>query len=306
MKLTHIRHLVSTARRGGLRRAARHLGIAQPAISRSIRELEQELGTSLFVRNTTGMELTPAGQLFYRRVQAIEAELERACDEVRQVSGIGVGTISIGLSTASTVALLPKALDPFHRRYPGVLLRVSEGLFSTMEERLREGSIDFYIGPPNEIALGGEFLSETLFENQRVVIGRKGHPLRGARTLADLAEARWVATSVTSEPLAEIGPLFDSHGLPPPEIAVQVEGGLATMIITSSSDLLALLPRQWTDFAARSGLFETFGLEESLAAPPICVISKASLPLTPVAQHLVDLFRRAAVLVAPEDMLPDR
>ncbi|WP_293881801.1 LysR family transcriptional regulator, partial [Sphingomonas sp.] len=65
--MTHLRDLVAIAEKGGLRRAARHLGLAQPAITRSIRELEHELGATFFERTTTGMNLTPVGAAFCRR-----------------------------------------------------------------------------------------------------------------------------------------------------------------------------------------------------------------------------------------------
>ena len=71
MKLTHLRDFLAVADRGGLRRAAKHLGLAQPAISRSIRELEHELGATLFERSTSGMVLTPIGEAFRRRTAAI-------------------------------------------------------------------------------------------------------------------------------------------------------------------------------------------------------------------------------------------
>lgn len=71
-----------------LRSAARHLGIAQPAITRSIRELEHELGAALFVRHVNGVVLTPMGEAFLRRATAIQLELEPTKDEIQQLRGI--------------------------------------------------------------------------------------------------------------------------------------------------------------------------------------------------------------------------
>ena len=91
MKLSHIRDLVAVAEFGGLRRAARHLGIAQPALSRSIRDLESDLGVTLFERGPTGMTLTPAGEACARRGAAVQTELTRARDELRQLRGEPIG-----------------------------------------------------------------------------------------------------------------------------------------------------------------------------------------------------------------------
>lgn len=295
MKLTQLRHLTAVAELGGLRRAARHLGLAQPAITRSIRDLEHELGATLFERSAGGMKLTPIGEAFVRRSVAVQMELDRARDEVQQLKGAATGAVSIGLSTAPHVSMLPKVLEPFRRRYPEVRLRIAEGLFPALEPEIRDGSIDFYVGPLSEDRLAGEYAVEKLFDNQRVVLCRRGHPLAGATSLGELADARWVTTSVTINSEAELFPLFERRGLPNPVIAVQAQSALSMITVAASSNILAMLPRQWLDFARAGRLLTHIRLKEELAAPAICIVARASLPLTPVAEHLCDLFRRSGL-----------
>src|ERR1700730_8219103 len=98
MKLTHFRDLLAVVQTGTLRAASRHLGIAQPVITRSIRELENELGNALFERHSKGVSLTPIGERFVRRIEGIQAEVRRAREEVTQWSGDHVGEIAVGLS----------------------------------------------------------------------------------------------------------------------------------------------------------------------------------------------------------------
>jgi LysR family transcriptional regulator of abg operon len=294
MKLTHLRDFLAVADRGGLRRAAKHLGLAQPAISRSIRELEHELGATLFERSTSGMLLTPIGEAFRRRTAAIQLELQRAREEVSQMSGVTTGTVWIGLSTAPHVAMLPRVLEPYRKRYPDTLLKISEGLFPAMESEIRDGSIDFYVGPLSEGHITGELKCEKLFDNQRLVMARPGHPLSKARSLSELVNARWVATSVTANNEAELYPVFETFGLPHPKIAVQAHSALSMISAAASSDLLAMLPQQWLGFARSTGLLTHIALREKLAAPAICIVTRSSLPLTPAAEYLADLFRRAA------------
>jgi LysR family transcriptional regulator, regulator of abg operon len=295
MKLGQLNHLIAVSELGGLRRAARHLGVAQPAISRSIQELERELGVPLFERSATGMTLTPIGEAFVRRSSAIQQELDRARDEVRQMRGVGAGTVSVGLSTAPHVSMLPMVLEPFRRKYPNVRLRITEGLFPAMDADIRSGAIDFYVGPLAEEALGGDYRCEKLFDNKRVVLGRRGHPLAAARSLADLAGAGWVATSVTMDAEAELSPLFERYGLPKPHTVVEAHSALSMITVAASSDLLAMLPQQWLRFVAISRLLVHIDIAEELAAPTICVVSRSRLPLTPVAQYLCDLFCRSAL-----------
>ena len=124
MTLNQIRNVVAIAERGSLRSAARALGVTQPAVTRSIRELEHELGVTLFERKATGMALTSLGDAFVRRATGIQHEVERVRSEMDQLKGNRTGTVSVGLSTASHVALLSRVIGPFERRYSEVKLRI--------------------------------------------------------------------------------------------------------------------------------------------------------------------------------------
>src|SRR5579871_873266 len=107
MKLNQLRDVLAVASAGSLRAAARKLGVAQPALSRSIHELERELGVPLFERQSKGIAVTPIGEAFIRRATSVQAELQRAREEVSQMRGEAHGRITICLSTVPHIALLP-------------------------------------------------------------------------------------------------------------------------------------------------------------------------------------------------------
>lgn len=295
MTLNQIRNVVAIAERGSLRSAARFLGVTQPAITRSIRELEHELGVALFERRASGMALTPMGDAFVRRATGIQHEVERVRDEMDQLRGERVGTVSVGLSTASHIALLSRVIGPFQKRFPNVRLRVVEGLFPTLERDLQDGVVDFYIGPLADDANPPELLVERLFANTRHVFGRPGHPLAGATSLKELIGARWVVDSLTIVGADDLRPLFAEFGLPAPDVAVSGQTSLSTIVSATGSDLLAMLPQQWTETLESTGLLKRIAIRETLPAATICMVTRARMPLTPMAEHLADLFRRAAI-----------
>ena len=295
MKLNHFRDVVAVVERGSLRSAARHVGVTQPAITRSIRELENELGATLFERRSTGMVLTPIGEAFFRRAAGIQSEVQRVRDEIEQLKGKGVGIVSIGLSTLSHIALLPRVIGPFQRRFPNVRLRIAEGMFPAIERDLQEGTIDFYVGPLASEGQPAELLAEQLFENRRLVFGRRDHPLAGATSLAELNGARWVTGALTLISEDELAPLFVRRGLPLPTIGVSGQTLLSMIVVAASSDMLTMLPQQWLPILENTGLIKNIPVSETLAAATICIVRRAAMPLTPVAEHLVNLFRRAAI-----------
>jgi DNA-binding transcriptional LysR family regulator len=131
-----------------------------------------------------------------------------------------------------------------------------------------------------------------LFENTRIVIGRRGHPLAHARSLRDLADAEWTTTSVTFKAEEELRELFEQHGLPAPRLAVQSQSALTMMVALANSDLLTMVPVQWTQFTPLSHALAPIAVEEILPAPSIVTVRRAGLPLTPAAEFLLDLMRR--------------
>lgn len=291
MKFSALRDFLAVAERGSLRAAARHLDSAQAAISRNIQELERDLGVALFERRSTGVVLTPMGNIFHRRAAAIFEELRRSREEIEQLRGAVHGHLRVALSSVGHIALLSHALRHFRQRYPNVKLDIIDAVYPGIEAGLRDGSIDFYCGPtPAETP--PDLLVEKLFDNTRVIVGRKGHPLAGATSLAELADAEWITSSITHKAEEELGPLFASHGLPPPRLVMQAHSALTFLIAISGSDLLMMLPVQWTQWPLLRDAVQRIPVREELPAPAICIVQRAGLMLTPAADWFADMLRR--------------
>ncbi|MES2941556.1 MAG: LysR substrate-binding domain-containing protein [Pseudomonadota bacterium] len=294
MKLSQMRNMVAVVERGSLRGAARHLNLAQPALTRSIGALERELGVTLFERQARGMKLTAAGQMFHRRASAVINEVRRAQEDLEQSGGDMRGTITVGLSIMPHLGMLPNALPTFRRRYPQVSLKIIEGLYPAMEAGLQSGSIDFYLGasPRGDAADG--LVTETLFTNTRTVIGRRGHPLAAATSIRDLAQAEWATTTLDFNAGTDLNELFARYNMPPPVIALQTHSALSVIVALTSCDLLAILPQQWNEFPLTRDVLQVIDIRETLPAPDIVLIRRPDLPLTPAADHFCDLLRRYA------------
>lgn len=282
------------ADKGSLRAAARTLGMSQPALTHNISELERELGATLFERRARGMTPTPVGQLFLRRANIISTEARRAQDEVEQYLGGHRGEVVVCLSIVAHFTLLPMALPMFQNRYPEVRLRIVEASFPAVEGKLRDGTMDFYIGPLPDLAPAREFSTEQLFENTRAVFARRGHPLTNAKSLAALTNASWVSTGITDKAETELAQLFARHKLPAPRLVVQAESMLTLLTTLMSSDALAITLRQYDEFPLTRSVLQIIDIKEALPAPPIVLMKRSGFPLTPSADYLCDMFRRAS------------
>ena len=296
MKMHHLRDFVAVSKQQSVRAAARSLKIAQPALTRSLRELETELGASLLERHARGVTLTPAGQAFLMRANAAIEELRRGREEVQYAADATQGSVVTGLSTAPLLALVPRAYAAFRKEHAAARMRFMDGVFAALEPRLRDGTLDFYLGPRPE-SVSRAYQVDLFFRNERLVIGRKGHPLRSAGSLAKLVQAQWVLTGLRERPEQEFEEQFKAFGLPSPTSLVQVDSMLSILTLVTTTDALVFLPRQWAESPLFRGLIEPIAVKEALAAPDIVRISRAGLPLTPLAERWSDLLRREAATV---------
>lgn len=300
MKLSQLRNFLAVAEMGSVRAAARHLGLAQPVVSRGLQELERELDVSLFERNARGVTLTAMGVRLLDRARTIQNEMRRAQEDIAQLRGGTEGTLNVCLSTVPHIALLPYALKTFRQRYPDVQLDVLDGVFPAAEAKLKSGELDCYVGPAPEQPPGSDLVVEKLFDNTRVVMCRRGHPLSKARSLADLQDAEWISTTVTFKPEEEFAPLFEQHGLPVPRLVMRAHSALTYITTIAYSDFLAMLPVQWAEFEITRNALDIIRVKEILPAPPICIVRRGDLPLTPAAQYFCDMIRRAGIHLEQE------
>lgn len=277
---------------GSLRSAAKRLDLPQPALTRSIRSLEKELGVNLFARQTTGMVLTAEGRRFHLRACAIVHEARRAREELHLASDRYEGTVSVALSIMPHVGMLPDALPVFRTTYPRVRLQISENLLPAVEGALREGSVDFYLGAaPHQPPAAGLSLQH-LCENTRVVVCRKNHPLAAATRLGELVNAEWATTAIDYNAEEDLSRLFAGYGLPAPKVMLQARSTMSVLVSLARTDLLAMLPAQWMENPMTRELLQPIALRESIPAPSIVLVRRPDLPLTPAAEFFCDVLLR--------------
>jgi LysR family transcriptional regulator, regulator of abg operon len=293
MKLHQLRQLIAVADSGSLRSAARQLNIAQSAITKSIQLLERELDVPLFERHKRGVAVTPTGALFVQRARVAVSELSRAQEEVEQLRGSGTGRVTISLSTVPHIALLPKVISPFYRKYPEVSLTVVEALgFASIEPQMRNGLLDAYIGVEPGSRLSAEYQVESLFENRRRVIARAGHPLASARSLGQLSNARWLLASANYAPT--LVSFFKRNSCEMPRHLTFASSILSQVILLLNSDLVMIGPKQLVESPLYKGRLAAIPIREEIDAPSIVMVRRAASPLTPAAEHFCDLMRRGA------------
>ena len=172
-------------------------------------------------------------------------------------------------------------------------MEIIDAVFPGAEAGLKDGKVDCYVGPTPE-RVSKELQVEKLFDNTRVIVGRKGHPMAQARSLRDLVDAEWLTTSITYKAEEELGPLFALHGLAAPRLVLRAQSALTFLTTVPYTDLLMMAPVQWLQSPLASSQVQQIHVVEALPAPPICIVTRNGMPLTPAAGHFCTLLRRAS------------
>jgi LysR family nitrogen assimilation transcriptional regulator len=142
MEIRQLRYLVHVAEAGSFSRAASVLGIAQPALSRQVHALEQELKQRLLIRDGRGVRPTEAGTRLLAHARSILGQVQEAANEVLALRGSPVGSVSIGMPATLAKLLIVPVVTEFRRRFPHATIRITEGLSTYLREFLGAGRID--------------------------------------------------------------------------------------------------------------------------------------------------------------------
>lgn len=142
MDIRQLRYFVTVSNEGQITRAAKKLNMAQPPLSQQLKLIEEELGTSLFIRNSRSVELTEAGMLLYQRAVSILNQIDDTVMEVKETGDGLRGQLSIGTAKTVAAAYLPERIQAFHSQYPLVTFRIEDGhpheVVKFLEDRLVE------------------------------------------------------------------------------------------------------------------------------------------------------------------------
>lgn len=276
------------ARLGNFTHAAAALMTSQPAVTRTIRALEDELGCRLFVRGRRGVELTPEGGLLYRYVAEAYERLEKGQAEVASAVGLESGTVYLGATETALQAWLPARLERFRARYPGVKLRIQNMNVREGVEAVRSGQIDLALvsAPAN----ARRPLREIRLHAYRdvVIAGPQYAALRG-RTLRlrELAEYPLICLSTTTRTREFLNAFCQQHGL---TLEADIEPSTADLILPLVRHNLGvgILPDIIAARAIAEG--EVFAVEiaEELPQRYICAVYDSSRPMGAAASRLLE------------------
>jgi LysR family transcriptional regulator, regulator of abg operon len=292
--MQHLHLILALAQDGSLRAAAESLNVTQPALTKSLRQLEDELGAALVLRSPRGVRLTPAGELLAARAARAIRELDRAREEVAWQQHHSAAGVALCVSPSAAVIVLPGALARLRARWPQVQVRVVDAVYPRALAALRAGEVDLAVGPMPAQETAVDLRVQRLFDATQVLIARAGHPLAGATTLAELQHAAWIVTGPAGGPGDPCQLQFEQRGLASPPIRYTCESFSTLLALLPSLDAVAIAPTPFYEqYAAPRGLIQ-LPMAEALPVAAVHAFWRADAPLTAPAGHLLDALAQEA------------
>jgi LysR family pca operon transcriptional activator len=181
IRMRHLRCFTAVADLGSVTRAAERMGTVQPSVSRSIRELEEELGTSLFERTASGLALNAAGRLLYSYVDGGLAQVDLGLKTMR--GQIVEQRVSAYVLPNVVRVVMPGATARFKALYPSIDVELKATTGGGLHNHLRMGDADFSFGRIQSAEEMQDLNFEHLFSEPLVFFVRSGHPLAGSSSL---------------------------------------------------------------------------------------------------------------------------
>jgi len=273
--------------------AAIRLGVSQPAVNRSLRNLEQRLGLLLFDRTAQGMIPTPAGEAVIRRAKLALVEINQGMEEIANIGGHACGRVVIGVLPLSRVYLVPMAVTRLLKEFPEADIIIVDGVYDQLLADLCDGDIDMVVGTLRDPSPVEGINSEKLFEDGMVIAARTGHPIFGNHdiTFEHLKGLEWIVPH-TGVPLRnQFNDLLTGNGIALPEHPIETGSISVARTIAMGSDRLVAVSRSQIHHEEKYGLLKPLSLATNVPKRPIGTVTRAGYVPTPAVTALLNHLR---------------
>lgn len=290
MRLQSIEQFIAVVDAGSIRGAARRIGMSQPALTRALQQLEEELGVQLMQRSGRGVLITAAGSAFLARARVAEAELRKAAEEAKRAVE-GGGFVSLGVSPVGASLLLPETAITLQKLRPNTRIRILEMSPSTLLPLVRDEVIDIAVTQRTRIHLDGGLDYRPLAEIQMRIAVRPGHPLLNAHgcTLTDLVGASWLYMTAHDSTDDIVSRSFIGEDLPVPLPAVHCGSYFVALDLIAATDMLGVLPPALLRSCIKDGTLAELVLTKPLIPIHLGLYTRADSPPTPAARAAAEI-----------------
>ena len=294
IRLRHLHTFVAVAQQGTLGRAPETLNLSQPALSKTLNELEQLTGTRLFERGRLGAQLTLVGEQFLTHAVKVLDALNSAGQALNRKEGLNNDIVRIGALPTAALGILPTVIGQFHKQQKDITLQVATMNNTMLLAGLKSGEIDIGIGRMSDPELMSGLHYELLFLESLKLVVRPGHPLlQETVTLSRVMEWPVVVSPKGTVPRQNAEALLQSQGCKMPAGCIETLSASLSRQLTVDFDYVWFVPSGAVKDDLRRGVLTALPIATQGAGEPIGILTRVDATLTPGTQTLLSAIRKS-------------
>ncbi|EHC5508866.1 TPA: LysR family transcriptional regulator, partial [Salmonella enterica subsp. enterica serovar Goldcoast] len=281
IRLRHLHTFVAVAQQGTLGRAAETLNLSQPALSKTLNELEQLTGTRLFERGRLGAQLTVPGEQFLTHAVKVLDALNTAGQALNRKEDASADVVRVGALPTAALGILPAAIGRFHQQQKSTSLQVATMNNTMLLAGLKSGEIDLGIGRMSDPELMGGLNYELLFLESLKLVVRPGHPLlQETITLSRVMEWPVVVSPKGTVPRQNAEALLQSQGCKMPAGCIETLSASLSRQLTVDYDYVWFVPSGAVKEDLRQATLVSLPVPTQSAGEPIGILTRVDIPLS--------------------------
>ncbi|MEP6720297.1 MAG: LysR family transcriptional regulator [Variovorax sp.] len=279
---------------GSLGRASAQLHVTQPALSRTIRRLEEHVGANLFERHSKGMQLTDIGRALLPHATLLQREAAIAGEEMKALLGLARGTVRVGAVGSIACLALPLAIGALCKRWPNLQVQVIEGVWDRLAEALVKNEIDLALGVDVEDSEEIVAIKDCRWTDTSFIVAGTRHPLRKKKglKLPDVLGERWAILPKGTAPFEHMKEMFSRHGLELPNVVVETRSVTVLKSLIGRSGFLGWMPEPMYDAERKAGLIDALKIAGASDRRTLTAFRRRAGSLPGPAVKLLDELRR--------------
>ena len=290
LKLQDLHVLMVVAQVGSMGRAAERLNTTQPAISRTIADLEDAIGVRLLDRSQKGVEPTPRGRALLHCAAAVFDDLRQGVKNIEFLSDPTIGEIKVGANEAFIAGLLSTVLATLRRRYPGITIHMTNAAsLADQYRQLRERRVDLVLGrTAPKVEVESDIELHTLYHDHMVVVGgaHKRWSTRRKIDLADLADEPWGLPSLGSVYDSLVADVFRTRGI---SIRAAATGSPHLLLsLLAKGQFLVTIPDSVLKLSTNLPPLKVLPVELPVPPWPVGIMTLKNRTISPAAQLFLE------------------
>jgi DNA-binding transcriptional LysR family regulator len=294
MDVRQLRNVLAIFEKGSIGKAAETLRVSQPALTKSLRRLEEELQVKLFERTSRGMTPTVYGECLRAHAQAVSTGIHHLRDNLQSLKSGLSGIVEVGAPPVVAPEVFASAIAELTRERPNILVRLTTDLSPALIQQVQDGQLDFAVTFTADEAAPAGCQQRFLFNDRLVIAARAKHPVTRSThvSVREVAKYPWILPHRDNLHRHRLQLAFEAAGIPLPQAIVECNAMQFIKATIQTTDCIALVSRMSVNVDESNGLIKTVELNSEFMTRQIGMTWREDRGLSAAAQRLMGIVEK--------------